>query len=204
MKISQKQYFIIFLVFVSIFLLYYIFILINHLYNEKYITECFTQNLIREKNNNNLTHTVDIPLTNIYSCNNFCGPTSKCAITGEQCFSDIDCSGCRPPYLNNSKKPKECINGNDDSGKLTVGVTPTYSALTSGFGTKERVITKDLYSRVPQANFGFNIWIDKFNEEETLFNKRYKPKNLKYMPNYKKTPTLSGLFVTDGPLPSNY
>ena len=40
---------------------------------------------------------VDLPLTTNYSCQNFCGPPSRCSITGEKCMSDKDCIGCKLP-----------------------------------------------------------------------------------------------------------
>jgi hypothetical protein len=45
------------------------------------------------------SHTVDIPLTTHYSCENKCGPASICEITQGQCTSDIDCQGCMPPFI---------------------------------------------------------------------------------------------------------
>lgn len=78
--------------------------------------------------------------------------------------------------------------------------------MTTGFGTREKIITKDLYSKPDQANFGYDIWSKSANEVQALFNKRYKYKQgqLANMPDYPATYTLTGEFVTDGPLPSNY
>ena len=87
---------------------------------------------------------------------------------------------------------------------MTSEVTPTYSPLTSGFGTRERVITKDLYAKPAQANFGFDTWSQSFNEEQELFNKRYKPNQQQFMPNYPPMYSITGEFIGDGPLPSNY
>ena len=42
------------------------------------------------------SHTVDLPINTTFSCENMCGPTAVCSITGEQCTSDIDCHGCLP------------------------------------------------------------------------------------------------------------
>lgn len=40
------------------------------------------------------SHTVNLPINDPISCNNFCGPNAQCLITREQCTSDIDCKGC--------------------------------------------------------------------------------------------------------------
>lgn len=191
----------IFLPLFALILLFIIFNMINYLVKDKYIVECFTNGPVQE--DSKTSHTVNLPLNTTYSCQNFCGPTARCAITGQQCLSDIDCPGCQP-YSPPLPKTKDCIPGNNDAGKLTSSVTPTYSPLTSGYGTRERVITKDLYSKPSQANFGYNTWRQSFNEEQELFNKRYKPNQLQFMPNYPEMYSITGEFTGDGPLPSNY
>jgi len=203
MKLNIRQYGTLFFATIAIILLYIIFKFIDYLAAEKYIVECFTDSPVRESSGPDTSHTVNLPLNTTYSCKNFCGPTSKCAITGEQCFTDIDCSGCQP-YSNNLTKTPDCIPGDDDAGKLTVGVTPTYSPLTSGYGTHEKIITDNMYGQPAQANFGVDTWGNSFNEYQALFNRRYKSKQLPYMPNYPKQYSLTGDFITDGPLPSNY
>jgi hypothetical protein len=190
-----------FLPILSLLLLYIIFKMIHYLASEKYIIECFTGGPIPESSKT--SHTVDLPLNTNYSCNNFCGPTARCAITGQQCFADIDCPGCQP-YSPPLKYLKGCVPGDDDSGKLTVGVTPVYSPLTSGYGTKEKIITNNMYAQPPQPNFGYDTWGQSFNEGQKLFNKRYKSNQLQYMPNYTPMYSLTGEFIGDGPLPSNY
>lgn len=200
----------IFLALVCIVLFFLIFKWIGFLFLNNYIVECFT--------NENYTHTVDLPLTTTYSCQNFCNSSSRCAITGQQCLADIDCPGCNPGSTNKENKENkeykesENIPGNDDSGKLTVGITPQYSQLTNGYGTKERIITSDFYSKPPTPNFGLDLWTREFQEEVALFNKRYKPKddlynNYNSYNTYKGAPlqrySLSGRFIDDGPFPSN-
>ncbi|MFY7728682.1 MAG: hypothetical protein ACOVRN_04125 [Flavobacterium sp.] len=151
-----------------------------------------------------------MPLTDRYSCANFCGPTARCAITGHQCLTDIDCPGCQTPQAaKESKQPVtpiwgECIPGNNDGGKLTVGMTPTYSSLTAGYGTRERVVTDDLYGKPAQPNLGVNTWRASFDEGRSLFERRYKPNQSHFMPTYKPTYSITGDFIEDGPLPSNY
>ena len=178
-----------------------IFRWIDYLSIHKYITECFTTN--EYLLNKGYSHTVDLPLTTTYSCKNFCAPTSRCAITGEQCFTDIDCPGCQPfsPPLS---KTKTCdVPGNDDAGKMTFGVTPQYSPLTTGYGTQETIITNNVHGKPAQANFGVNTWGASFSEGQKLFDARYKPSGLQYMENYPNEYSLTGEFLTDGPLPSN-
>jgi hypothetical protein len=197
----------IFLPLLALILLYIIFKMIHYLVKQNYIVECFTDGPIQ--NTSNITHTVDLPLTTKTSCQNFCGPNARCAITGQQCFTDIDCPGCQPyspplPKTQSLSETPDCIPGNNDAGKLTVGVTPTYSPLTSGYGTRERIITDDLYSKAPQANFGVDTWTDSYKESKKLFDTRYKPNQLQFMPNYPEMYTLTGMFSGDGPLPSNY
>lgn len=188
----------IFLPLIALILLFIVFNMIDYLVKEKYIVECFTN-----QDSSKTSHTVNLPLNTTYSCQNFCGPTARCAITGQQCFADIDCPGCQP-YSPPLSKTKDCIPGNDDAGKLTVGVTPTYSPLTTGYGTREKIITKNMYARPPQANFGVDTWGNSFNEGQKLFNNRFKPNQLQFMPNYPPMYSITGEFIGDGPLPSNY
>jgi len=202
MKLSFNKFILPFTAFILLFI---IFRMIDYLAAEKYIVETFSS---RETISNRTTHTVDLPLNTRYSCKNFCGPTARCAITGQQCFTDIDCPGCQP-YSPSSKtkllsKTKQCIPGTNDAGKLTVGVTPNYSPLTSGYGTRAKIITDDMYAQPPQPNFGVDTWGKSFNEGQELFNRRYKPNQLEFMPNYPVTYGVTGEFITDGPLPSNY
>ena len=91
----------------------------------------------------------------------------------------------------------------NDAGKLTFGVTPQYSPLTSGYGTHELVVTNNLFEKPPTPNFPIDIWTKEFNEYKKLFEKRYKPPQLPNMPDYPKRYTLSGEFIEDGPFPSN-
>ena len=192
-----------FLVITMIILLFIVFKMINYLSSEGYIVECFENNITEEKYDGSTSHTVNLPLTTTYSCKNFCGPTARCAITGQQCFTDIDCPGCQP-YSPPLSKAKDCIPGDNDAGKLTVGVTPQYSSLTSGYGTQKRIITNNINGKPAQPNFGVNTWRASFNKGLNLFNKRYKPDQLEYMPNYPPIYSITGEFLGDGPLPSNF
>jgi hypothetical protein len=186
---------------IAFILFYLVFKMIDYLDAEGYVVECFTNGPVQESSKT--SHTVDLPLTNTISCQNFCGPTSRCAMTGQQCFTDIDCPGCQPSSPS-GKKAQGCVPGDNDAGKLTVGVTPQYSSLTSGYGTQKAIITDQLYGKPSQANFGVDTWRKSFDESQDLFNRRYKPNQLQYMPNYPPMYTVTGEFLGDGPLPSNY
>jgi len=131
MESVQKHYSTLFLVIASFILIIVIFKWIDYLTANTYITECFTAGPVQEESGGATSHTVNLPLTTTYSCSNFCGPTARCSITGQQCSADIDCPGCQP-YSPPLKKSPDCIPGDNDAGKLTVGVTPRYSPLTSG------------------------------------------------------------------------
>ena len=131
MKLSKKSYPILFLILISFILLILIYKWIDYLANNKYIVECFSnlQPVKEDIYGGTTSHSVDLPLTTTYSCKNFCGPTARCSITGQQCFTDIDCPGCQPysPPLPNKKDV--CISGDDDAGKLTIGVTPSITII---------------------------------------------------------------------------
>jgi len=198
MMITSKLYFII----ISFILFILIIKFIEFLARNNYIVECFTEGPISEEIDGSTSHTVDLPLTTTYSCKNFCGYPARCYITGQQCTADIDCPGCQP-YKSKFKKNTNDVQGDNDAGKLTLGVTPTYSPLTSGYGTHQKIITTNMYSKPYMPNFGVNTWIDEFNEDQTLFNKRYKPPNIMYMPDYQQIYSLTGEFIEDGPFASN-
>jgi hypothetical protein len=197
----EKHYYILFLAGISFLLFVLIFKWIDYLTINRYIVESFQQ-----QTNNTTSHTVDLPLTTTYSCKNFCGPTSRCAITGQQCFTDIDCPGCQPKTNNAKKQSNTSANvpGNDDAGKLTYGMTPQYSILTSDMGTRATKILGNEFSKSPSAMFGIDIWRDDFDEERRMFDKRYKPPaNLKGLPSYPTRYSVTGDFIEEGPLASN-
>ena len=205
MKITKK-YKTIGLVLFCLVLIGWLFKWIDYLTNNDFIIEQFDNNFGNVSGN--ISHTVDLPLTTTYSCNNFCGPTSVCSITGQQCLSDVDCSGCNPEsdpisYKSGSTSNSTSVLGDNDAGKLTFGSTSPYSSLTSGYGTTQRVITSNMYSKPITPNFGTNNWSIAFNETDSLFNKRYKPGKLQFMPNYPERYSLTGDFIVDGPFASN-
>jgi hypothetical protein len=209
MKISSMHYNIIFFAIVSVILIILIFKWINYLTNNNYIVESkvllehFTPGAVSEDSSSSTSHTVNLPLTTTYSCKNFCGPTARCSITGQQCFADIDCSGCQPNTPPLSTTTSAPVPGNNAAGKLTFGATPTYSPLTSGYGTQETKITSNMYSKPAMPSFGVDVWSSDFNISQKLFDKRYKPSGLQFMPNYPQRYSLTGEFIEDGPFPSN-
>ena len=153
--------------------------------------------------NTNTSYNIDLPINTRTSCDNFCGPTATCSITGEQCSSDPDCYGCIPP---NKRKPRRRaeVNAYNDAGKLTSEMNPTYSVLTTDIGTRAYKI-KSMNDPTPRYNRGINMWIKAFNEELLYYGKRYNPQfgvNESLL-KYQSRPTLSGEFINTGPLPSN-
>lgn len=92
----EKHYSTLFLVIASFILIIAIFKWIDYLTSNSFIMECFTPGPVQEESGGATSHTVNLPLTTTYSCTNFCGPTARCSITGQQCSADIDCPGCQP------------------------------------------------------------------------------------------------------------
>jgi hypothetical protein len=199
MTLSKKQFNILFLAGISFILVVSVFKSIDFLVGNKYIVESFQQS---PQENNSTSNTVDLPLNTTTSCTNFCSPTARCAITGQQCLADIDCPGCQPnePASSNNS---ECIPGDDAAGKLTVGTTPTYSTLTTDMGTRATTFTRKKFSKAVSPNYGVNIWMSKYKEENNMFKQRYTPSGLQYMPSYPERYSLTGDFIENGPLPSN-
>jgi len=193
-----------------ILLIWFIFSWIHFLTTNNYIKECYenyynnTFAPIKDRGDFTTTHTVNMPLTTKFSCTNMC-INSRCSKTKEQCLSDVDCPGCQPyfPFSKSNTTNTPNINGENESGKMTVGVTPTFSTLTTDIGTQSKLYTTDKLSRAPQANFGINTWGSSFNEGEKLFNNRYNLDNSNTMVNYPKRFTVTGEFLNNGPLASN-
>jgi hypothetical protein len=167
-------------------------------------TKCFDKfiNQMNQGSNSKISHTVSLPLNTTISCKNSCSPTGRCAITGQQCLADIDCPGCQPNESTSSES-SDCVPGYDGAGKLTGGITPTYSALTTDIGTQATTFVRNKFSKPPSPNYGVNIWMSTFKEENDMFKQRYTPSGLQYMPSYPERYSVTGDFVENGPLPSN-
>jgi len=150
------------------------------------------------------SHTVNLPINTTLSCENMCGPLARCSKTGEQCTSDVDCYGCQPKVQINNKKIEE-IRGQNDAGKLTGGITPTYSTLTTDIGTQAKLYGKGENLDPPTYFKGVDTWTKPFKVGMEMYNKRYNPniEVLPFLPKYPERKTLSGEFVDDGPLASN-
>ena len=150
------------------------------------------------------SHNVDLPINTTFSCTNMCGPLARCSKTGEQCTSDVDCYGCQPP-LNLSNNTTKNVRGQNDAGKLTDGVTPTYSELTTDIGTQAKLYGKGENFKPPSYFKGVNEWKKSFDVGMELYDRKYNPsiEILPFLPKYPKRPSLSGEFVDDGPLAAN-
>lgn len=90
----------------------------------------------------------------------------------------------------------------DGAGKLTMGVTPTYSILTTDMSNQANYIDKN--AQTPQYNTGYDTWSYDFNLGQSLHMQKYYPSgNLVNMPKYPERPTLTGMFLDNGPYGSN-
>jgi hypothetical protein len=120
------------------------------------------------------SHTVNLPINDPISCKNFCGPQAQCAITREQCTSDIDCQGCNPGPKQEDPCITEAVPPYDAGGKLgQQGLQ--YSPLTTGYNNHnadfEQIYpdSKDAELKVPYQ--GLDLWTKSFNEGLKLYNK---------------------------------
>lgn len=186
-----------------------IFILYNINCNLK---EGFDPNalLTYDSNSPKNSHNVDV-VNNVYSCSNFCGPQSQCAITRQQCTSDVDCQGCQPPitappkYLTNTEvKPL------NDAGKLTWNQTPQYSTLTTDIGS-EAAYAKPGSKRaeIIRPYEGYDRWTKAFNyglelaDRKLVYDHSPEPAAFRSIPVYPVTQSATGLFYDMGPTASN-
>jgi len=195
-----------FLTFLTFLLLILIFQWIDYLVKNNYVavyqeglkTKTFEDDTSANHN------TVDMPLNTTTSCTNMCGPQNRCSISGQQCFADIDCPGCEPQTSTPTDHNQTRMTvGENDSGKLTTGTAVNYSELTSDIGSRARLIVSNKYEKPVTLQGKINTWDETFNLSKSLFDDRYKPTGLSGMPSYRKTYTLSGEFIDEGPLASN-
>lgn len=139
----------------------------------------YPENTIINYNNLNspeYSHTVNMPINDPVSCKNFCGPKSQCAITREQCTSDIDCSGCNPGSTNQTKCVTQEVKPYDASGKLGQNQGINYSPLTTGYNN-HNVDFSQIYEGSSNAQIkknyeGVDLWTDSFNDGLELYNKK--------------------------------
>lgn len=124
-KIRQSNDYSIFLLFLlSFFMLFLLFRWVDFLVDKKYLQpgrylELFTslsntytgpgpdpdsnsdndpnEIVVNNSYNVNYTHSnnIDMSAFSKYTCGNWCGPKSQCLFSHEQCFSDVDCKGCK-------------------------------------------------------------------------------------------------------------
>lgn len=186
-----------------------IFILYNINCNLK---EGFDPNalLTYDSNSPKNSHNVDV-VNNAYSCSNFCGPNAQCAITRQQCTSDVDCQGCQPPitappkYLTNTEvKPL------NDAGKLTWGQTPQYSTLTSDIGSRAAYAKPgSKRAEIIRPYEGYDRWTKAFNyglelaDRKLVYDHSPEPAAFRSIPVYPVTRSATGLFYDMGPTASN-
>ena len=120
------------------------------------------------------SHNVNLPINDPVSCQNFCGPKAQCAITREQCTSDIDCYGCNP----GPTKEDECLTKDvmpyDATGKLGQNQGLQYSPLTTGFNN-HNINFAEIYPGSKNAEIvpyyqGSNSWTKSFNAGLELYN----------------------------------
>ena len=156
------------------------------------------------------SHNVDV-VNNEYSCSNFCGPQAQCAITRQQCTSDVDCDGCKPPitappkYLTTTEvKPL------NDAGKLTWGQTPQYSTLTTDIGSEAAYARPgSKKEEIYRPYEGYDRWTKSFNyglelaEKNLVYQYSPEPERYRSMPTYPITRSATGLFYDTGPTASN-
>lgn len=189
----------------------------------------YPENSLINYNNTNsplYSHTVNLPINDPVSCKNFCGPQAQCAITREQCTSDIDCNGCNPgPTPMDSCRTKE-VEPYDDTGKLSQQGLQ-YSRLTTGYDNHNidfaQIYTGSVDAELKVPYQGVDTWTKSFNEGLKLYNKQrettekysqgisnqislatpYNFNQIKYEPKYPMRISATGQFYETTPTPSN-
>ena len=175
--------------------------------------------LYGETNDPKFTKTVNMPITSEYICKNKCSPKARCIITGEQCSSDRDCTGCQPiieppPEFLTTKEVKP-INA---AGKMVYNINPRYSELTTDLGTMSDFVNPNamnvkLYMGLDEwttaANIAQKEFMRKQNEQQQLFEDKITfvygsaPVQFRSLPKYKPVDTVTGIFTDYGPPGAN-
>jgi hypothetical protein len=169
------------------------------------------------------SHTVNLPINDPISCQNFCGPKAQCAITREQCTSDIDCHGCNPGQKKQDKSLIKDIMPYDATGKLGQNQGLQYSPLTTGFNN-HNINFAETYPGSKDAEIvpyyqGSNSWTKAFNAGLELYNDKRRvydkysgylvepdiaPSKLSYYePKYPMTISATGQFFQTTPPAAN-
>jgi len=201
----KKEYFIYFLMFLSLVLFIGVIRWGDYLIKNGYIGtqegfDPYMQPFI-DTGSPLTSHTVDLPLTTTLSCQNKCGPSARCYLTGQQCTADIDCPGCRP-FTIIPKPATTHIRGENDAGKMSY-LTPQFSKLTTDMGTQAKLFGKKILAKPAEPSHGINTWRSKWNVGDKLFQDRYKDVGLPMQMNYPARYLMSGEFIENGPLPAN-
>lgn len=156
------------------------------------------------------SHNVDV-VNALNSCSNFCGPQSQCALTREQCTSDVDCQGCQPKI----DKPPEYLTSVDvkplnDAGKLTWTQTPQYSSLTTDIGSEAAYAKPgSKKEEIVRPYEGYDKWTKSFNyglslaDKKLVFQYSPEPEEYRSIPVYPVTRTATGMFYDTGPTAAN-
>jgi len=128
-----------------------------------------------DTNSSLYSHTVNMPFNSEYSCKNFCGPQAQCAITRDQCSTDIDCPGCQPIKPPLSGCLTKDVEPYEDSGKLSQNQGLHYSPLTTGLNKDyEETYPGSKYATLTQPYQGEDKWMKSFNQGLNLYNKQRK------------------------------
>ena len=179
-----------------------------------------------DKNSPLYSHTVNMPLNDPVSCQNFCGPQAQCALTRTQCTSDIDCHGCNPGPTPQSECITKDVMPYDATGKLGQNQGLQYSPLTTGYND-HNINFAEIYpgsknSEIVPYYQGSNSWTTSFNEGLKLHNEKLKaydkynqgisnaitdeaPSKIQgyYRPQYPTTISATGQFFETTPPASN-
>ena len=154
------------------------------------------------------SHSVNPAINMTTSCRNMCGPLNTCAITGDQCTSDIDCPGCLPKQTT-SVAPTVSVPGYEDAGKLSQNIGLHYSTLTND-GTRDFDYINPWAKPVSPPYQGTDNWTAAFNTGLQMYNNvqeyNHGPKSefeKVIMPKYSTALSATGQFYTTGPPPSN-
>jgi hypothetical protein len=180
---------------ISLLLLVWVFYMIHRLSKNHAVRECFSSfdkyfrpnnpyGPLIDKGCPDTTHDVQMPINTTFSCENKCSTTGRCYVTGQQCMADIDCPGCNP------------------YGSKKVGGMTYDSSLTSSFADSAEIINPDPFSPAPLISNGVDTWSKQAQQDQQLFDLRYKQSNTN--PAYLSRFSLTGEFLEDGPIPGNY